>query len=372
MVSGRASPFFRDIYGYDHASNLTSITPNATAQAYSYTSTNAITAGTYDANGSPTSLGGKSYVWDGANRIIHFANAANNTGSSFTYDGLGRLVRVVDSKGGTVTADHSYFWCGPTRCLAHDNTESGSPVSTQYFDQGVIAGGTSYYYVLDELGSVNQLVTESGSVAVQYTYDPYGNQAISSGTAVSDIGYAGYFTHSVSGLDFTLYRAYDPIHARWLNRDPIGELGGFNLYAHVAGNPISSVDPLGLEGCLGCHFPGLAPPPPSAAPIPPNAAGAMSGEPPIVKFPNVPAANDGSAAKSCPDDECDKRLAELNALADVIVRMRTASAAVAQPNVTFLLMQQNFSNKLIEFNTLCPQRRVQSTLVYRKAFPVGT
>jgi RHS repeat-associated protein len=119
-------------------------------------------------------------------------------------------------------------------------------VSTQYFNQGVIAGGTPYYYVQDELGSVRQLVTTSGSVAVQYDYDPYGNPTTVSGTAVSDIGYAGYFYHPGSGLEFALYRAYDPTHARWLNRDPIAETGGVNLYAYVNENPISFVDPFGL------------------------------------------------------------------------------------------------------------------------------
>jgi RHS repeat-associated protein len=238
-------------YSYDAASNLTSITPDGTQQTFSYTSTNAITAGTYDANGSPTAIAGNVYTWDGANRIIAFSNSANQTSSSFTYDGLGRLVRVVDSNSGAVTADHSYTWCGAVRCLAHDNTQSGSPVSTQYFPQGVITNGTTFYYVQDQLGSVTQLVTNSGSIAAQYSYDPYGNQTTVSGSVVSDIGYAGYFSHAASGLDFTLYRAYDPSHARWLNRDPIGEAGGVNLYAYVDGNPISEIDPLGLWGIVG-------------------------------------------------------------------------------------------------------------------------
>jgi RHS repeat-associated protein len=234
------------VYGYDHASNLLSITPNAATQSFAYTSTNSITSGTYDANGSPSVLSGKSYKWDGANRMVHFANTANNTGSTFVYDGLGRLVRVVDTHAGAITADHSYTWCGTTRCLAHDNTQSGSPVSTQYFDQGAIIGGTAYYYVKDQLGSVTHLVTNTGSVASQYSYDPYGNRTTVSGTVASDIGYAGYFNHGVSGLEFALHRAYDPTHARWLNRDPVGEMGGTNLYAYVGGNPVSYTDSSGL------------------------------------------------------------------------------------------------------------------------------
>ena len=246
MVSaliGTGSPQY--VYGYDHASNLLSITPDGPTQSYSYTSTNAITSGSYDANGSPTVLSGNTYKWDGANRIVRFASTTNNTGSSFTYDGLGRLVRVVDTHAGAITADHSYTWCGNVRCLAHDNTQANSPVSTQYFAQGAIIGGTSYYYVKDRLGSVTELVSSTGTIASQFTYDPYGNRTTVSGTVVADIGYAGYYNHPVSGLAFALYRAYDPAHARWLNRDPIGEAGGVNLYGYVGGNPASNNDPSG-------------------------------------------------------------------------------------------------------------------------------
>ena len=243
---GTGSPQY--VYGYDHASNLLSITPNGATESFAYTNTNTITSGTYDANGSPTVLSGNSYKWDGANRVVRFANSANNTGSVFTYDGLGRLVRVVDTHAGAITADHSYTWCGNVRCLAHDNTQSGSPVSTQYFDQGAIISGTAYYYVKDQLGSVTHLVTNTGTVASQYSYDPYGNKTTVSGTVVSDIGYAGYFYHAVSGLDFAMYRAYYATHARWLNRDPIGEAGGINLYGYVGGNPLSRIDRFGLAG----------------------------------------------------------------------------------------------------------------------------
>ena len=93
---------------------------------------------------------------------------------------------------------------------------------------------------------MNELVTSSGSVASQFTYDLYGNRTTVSGTVIPDIGYAGYFYHAVSGIDFALYRAYDPVHARWLNRDPIGEAGGINLYAYSRSSPLTYTDASGL------------------------------------------------------------------------------------------------------------------------------
>ena len=243
-IGGASTPQFA--YGYDPASNLTSIETNGSQQSPTYNSVNEVGGGTYDANGSPTSLGTNTYVWDTANRLVSFTNGT--TSSTFSYDGLGRMVRVIDSSNGTVVADHSYLWCGPVRCLAHDNTQAGSPVSTQYFSQGVISNGTPYYYVEDALGNVNQLVTAGGVIAAQYAYDPYGNSTLVSGNISTDIGYAGYFHHAASGLDFAVFRAYDPAHARWLNRDPAGEAGGINDYAYANGDPMDLVDFLGLTG----------------------------------------------------------------------------------------------------------------------------
>lgn len=242
---GTGSPQY--VYKYDYGSNLTSITPDGATQNYSYTSTNTITSGSYDANGSPSVLAGASYKWDGASRIVRYTNAANNTNTTFVYDGLNRLVRVIDTHAGTITADHSYSWCGGAfPCLAHDNTQSGSPVSTQYFAQGAIVSGIGYYYLKDEQGGVRELVGSTGSVAAQYSYDPYGNKSTLSGSVVSDIGYAGYYYHPDSSLNFAVFRGYDSSHARWLNRDPIGEAGGVDLYAYVGDNPMSLEDPLGL------------------------------------------------------------------------------------------------------------------------------
>ncbi len=38
-----------------------------------------------------------------------------------------------------------------------------------------------------------------------------------------------------------------PGRAKWVNRDPIEEDGGINLYGYVGNNPVNDVDPLGLQ-----------------------------------------------------------------------------------------------------------------------------
>jgi YD repeat-containing protein len=141
LAPGSGSPQFA--YAYDAASNLTSITAKGPFQSLSYSSTNAITSGTYDANGNPTTLGSNTYTWDAANRLVTFVSGTNE--SDFTYDGSSHLVRIVDKQKGAVVADKAYLWCGTTRCLEHDNTQTASPVSKQYFSQGVLVGRSAYY-----------------------------------------------------------------------------------------------------------------------------------------------------------------------------------------------------------------------------------
>ena len=53
----------------------------------------------------------------------------------------------------------------------------------------------------------------------------------------ANIAYAGLYHHQDTGLYLATYRGYNPFTARWLNRDPIEENGGFNLYEYVGGDP---------------------------------------------------------------------------------------------------------------------------------------
>ena len=60
-------------------------------------------------------------------------------------------------------------------------------------------------------------------------------------------------THALAALlavvivaDAQAMRWYSPNTGRWLNRDPIEEKGGRNLYGFVRNGPLNFIDPLGL------------------------------------------------------------------------------------------------------------------------------
>jgi RHS repeat-associated protein len=90
------------------------------------------------------------------------------------------------------------------------------------------------------------MIKSDGSVGGRYDYDPYGRPTTVK-TIVPDFNFTGLYRHSKSNLDFAVYRAYDPDLGRWLNRDPIGENGGINLYRYVGNGPTSAIDPLGHD-----------------------------------------------------------------------------------------------------------------------------
>jgi RHS repeat-associated protein len=56
--------------------------------------------------------------------------------------------------------------------------------------------------------------------------------------------------HASSGMYYYGQRFYEPSLQRWLNRDPIQEEGGINLYGFVENDSVNWVDPLGLTSLI--------------------------------------------------------------------------------------------------------------------------
>ena len=74
-----------------------------------------------------------------------------------------------------------------------------------------------------------------------------GNAAYAYETALGMFQFSTKYEDEESGLLYYGYRHYDPTHGRWLNRDPIEERGGVNLYGMVGNDSMNWIDFLGRE-----------------------------------------------------------------------------------------------------------------------------
>lgn len=189
--------------------------------------------------------------------------------SLFTWDGLGRRRRdqemLYDSSGNVIRTppaqaptDTLYVYDGMNVVRELDNTQVGQPVTAEYVWAGGIGQllsrtvygtpNTSYYYHYDGRGNVAGLTDSSQNIAAYYTYDAFGNTTASGGPQVGQpFGYSTKWKHSQTGLLDYGFRFYNPAQGTWINRDPIEEAGGANLYAFVGNSPTNRLDREGLQ-----------------------------------------------------------------------------------------------------------------------------
>ncbi len=107
--------------------------------------------------------------------------------------------------------------------------------------------GVIKYLFTNQLGVPERLEDKSGRTIWEGEVFSYGAIRVESGNSDDiNLRFPGHYYDAEVGLHYNRFRYYDPELGRYLQCDPLGIAGGYNLYAYLA-NPLTGVDILGLH-----------------------------------------------------------------------------------------------------------------------------
>lgn len=215
----------------------------------------------YDAAGDLLSDGTRTFTYDDGGRLAsatdggttttyrynalgeRIEKSSSNGTTYFVYDEAGHLLGEYDAGGNLI---EELVWLNDTPVASLRPNPSGSGIEILYIDTDFLNAPTA-------LASAT-----SGKVVWRWDHDPYGNGAAledpsDTGTdTVFNLRFPGQYYDQETGLIHNGFRDYDPTVGRYVESDPMGLLGGSNsTYAYASGNPVSNVDPDGLQVATG-------------------------------------------------------------------------------------------------------------------------
>ena len=217
----------------------------------------------YDLDGNLLNDGYYTFTYDSANRLEKVSTNGVLVLTNI-YDAKSRRVRKV-----TPEAAITFFYDDWNLAEERVGYTNGATSTIRYYwgkdlsgtlqGAGGVGGllyltvdGVIYIPCYDNNGNITCYLDTDGNVVAEYTYNAFGNAISQSGPL------ADFFRHRFStkyfdvetGFYYYGYRFYRPDHGRWLNRDPIEEEGGENLYAFCENDAISKYDTLGRNVTL--------------------------------------------------------------------------------------------------------------------------
>ena len=103
------------------------------------------------------------------------------------------------------------------------------------------------YFHTDLNGCPEELTDANGEILWECSFQLWGKQIheIEHEPIEQNLRYQGQYLDRETGLHYNTFRYYDPDIGRFTQPDPIGLLGGFNLYQY-APNVLMWIDPWGL------------------------------------------------------------------------------------------------------------------------------
>jgi RHS repeat-associated protein len=197
----------------------------------------------YDQSGNLIDDGINKYRYDAYNRLAEI-----NTQSGLLKllrDAIARQVRVEYS-------DHSeeFTYAGPNVIEWRKNgIVNGQivPLERPHQYAHVASNGSDSTPLFNMMDSILGWVKSDGSITGATVYDPFGGILESDPNSPASLGFAGYWYENLSGTYQLLARSYQPNFGRFLERDPLGFVDGFNLYAYCDHSPGSTTDDWGFS-----------------------------------------------------------------------------------------------------------------------------
>nr|BDT28445.1 hypothetical protein BHI3_19110 [Bacteriovorax sp. HI3] len=247
-------------YLYDNNGNMVSKVQRSDSRKitnYEYSSENQLLAiKEYDG---PTLLKESFYGYDALGRRVlkehvdHLDDSKSFT-KKFVYDGQSILFEVNGDNDLLATYTHSLNRIDDVLAMDRNNT--------------------SYFYLKDHLGTINEIMNSSGSVVQRYVYSAFGEilktedgngQALASPAVENFFTFTGRESDFESGLNYYRARYYDASVGRFVQSDPdagsILSPNSFNnKYSYVGNHPLNYVDPSGkikLKTFIAGYFLGV-------------------------------------------------------------------------------------------------------------------
>ncbi|MCP2384220.1 RHS repeat domain-containing protein, partial [Akkermansia muciniphila] len=214
---------------------------------------------TYDASGNQTLIRTSTGIWtvayNAANRAVSFTSRDGATVVECGYDYQGRRYMKKVTVNGTVASHERCLYRGYLQIAALDMLNSRNVLRTLLWDPleptatrplALVQGASLYCYGVDFNKNVTEVFDAQGTIAAAYDYSPYG-AVTGTGSLVQPVQWSGEMHDEEPALVYYNYRYYNPKDGRWINRDPIAEEGGWNLYAFLGNSTQDKFDALGLK-----------------------------------------------------------------------------------------------------------------------------
>jgi RHS repeat-associated protein len=122
-----------------------------------------------------------------------------------------------------------------------------------YLPSGNLALSQFTYLHADHLNTPRFGTDESQVVVWRLRTDAFGEGAVEvdpdeNGQNVQiQLRFPGQYSDGATGVYYNYFRDYDRTTGRYVTSDPIGLVGGLNTYSYARSNPVTLIDPFGLD-----------------------------------------------------------------------------------------------------------------------------